>query len=86
MANVEVIDVTSELIGERREEYREGFDAGLRQGTTRFLQSDAMHQIAFELKLLRVLYAGTCEALAAAQHQIGVLEAELDYRAPGWDA
>lgn len=82
---IAVVDVTAEMLGERREEYRAGVDAGIRVGTQRVLQSDALAQITFELKILRALYAGTCDALDDAQHQIGVLEAELDYRAPGWD-
>jgi hypothetical protein len=84
-AEILVTDITAELVGERREEWRDGVDYGLKQGTNRVLQSPAMQEIALELELLRALYAATCEALDEAQHQIGVLEAELDYRAPGWD-
>lgn len=78
-------DVTDELLGERRAEWRDGYESGLKAGTQRTLQSHALEDIAMELRLLRVLYAGVCEALDEAQHQVGVLEAELDYRAPGWD-
>lgn len=49
-----VVDVTAELIGERREEWRSGFDAGLRDGARRVMHSDAMGQLAFDLKVLRI--------------------------------
>jgi hypothetical protein len=48
-----VVDVTSELIGERREEWRAGFDSGMKQGTSRVLQSGALEQIVLELSLQR---------------------------------
>lgn len=49
-----IVDVTAEIIGERREDYRAGFDSGLRQGAIRVMQSDAMAQLAFDLKVLRI--------------------------------
>ena len=52
---VAVVDVTAEMLGERREEYRAGVDAGLRQGTQRVLQSEAIEAIASEVQTLRAL-------------------------------
>ena len=80
-----VTDVTEEVIGARRADWRDGFDSGLRTGARRVIESQTLEQVVIELKLLRVLYAAACDALADAQYQITVLEAELDYRAPGWD-
>lgn len=53
MDEIEVVDVTTELIGERRQEWRDGFEIGMRSGTQRVLQSNAVEQIALELTLLR---------------------------------
>ena len=78
-------DVTEEILGERRAEWRDGYESGLKAGVQRTLQSHALEDIAMELKMLRTLYGATCAALADAQSQVSVLEAELDYRAPGWD-
>jgi hypothetical protein len=78
-----VVDVESLVT--QRAEWRDGFDAGLKKGSVRFFNSSVMAEFAFELRLLRALYPAVCDALTDAQHQIGVLEAELDYRAPGWD-
>lgn len=51
--DVAIVDVTTELIGERREEWRDGFDSGMKQGTSRVLQSSAVEQLALELTLYR---------------------------------
>lgn len=51
--DVAVIDVTAEMVGERRAEWRDGYEAGIKVGTQRVLQSDALAQIAAEIKLLR---------------------------------
>jgi hypothetical protein len=48
-----VLDVTAELLGERREEWRDGYDAGLRSGAKRVLESEMIAQIVSELILLR---------------------------------
>jgi hypothetical protein len=48
-----VLDVTMELLGERREEWRDGYDAGLRNGAKRVLESEMLAQIVTELLLLR---------------------------------
>lgn len=48
-----VKDVTAEILGERREEWRDGYDAGLRAGARRVLESQCMEQIVTELVLLR---------------------------------
>jgi hypothetical protein len=46
-------DVTTEILGEQRAEWRRGFDAGLRTGAQRVLESQCMEQIVTELVLLR---------------------------------
>jgi hypothetical protein len=48
-----VLDVTMELLGERREEWHAGYDAGLRSGAKRVLESEMLAQIVTELLLLR---------------------------------
>jgi hypothetical protein len=55
MDETEVIDVTTEIIGERREEYRAGVESGLRQGAQRVLQSDALMQISLSLQVSRAI-------------------------------
>ena len=46
-------DVTPELLGEIRQEWRDGFDAGIKTGALRIMDSAALQQIASELVLLR---------------------------------
>ena len=46
-------DVTAEILGERREEWRDGFDAGVKVGSRRILESPTLEQMAAELLLLR---------------------------------
>lgn len=84
----------------RRAEWKSGFDAGLKAGTARYFQSPVMEGIAFELTLLRTLYAATCEELERRDRAIAAvnrikheallrcvaLARDLDRRAPGWDA
>lgn len=48
-----VRDVTLEILGERRAEWREGYDAGLREGARRLLDSEALGQVASELVMMR---------------------------------
>ncbi len=48
-----VRDVTVEILGERRQEWREGYDAGLLEGARRTLDSYALAEIASELVLMR---------------------------------
>lgn len=48
-----VIDITAELVGERRQEWRDGHDAGMKRGVTSVLQSPAVEQLALELTLTR---------------------------------
>lgn len=50
-------DVTMEILGEQRAEWRSGFDAGLRTGAQRVLESSCMGQIVAELILLREVAA-----------------------------
>jgi hypothetical protein len=50
-------DVTMEILGESRAEWRRGFDAGLRSGAQRVLESQCMGQIVTELILLREVAA-----------------------------
>ena len=50
-----VTDVTTELIGERRQEWRDGYDSGMRSGTQRVLQSSALEQLMLELTLQRAM-------------------------------
>lgn len=57
-----VTDVTTELLGERRQEWRDGFDSGIRAGTSRTLQSNALTQLALELTLYK-------SALAVAEQR-----------------
>lgn len=75
-----VIDITAELIGERRQEWRDGFDAGMKQGTSRVLQSDALGQIVAELKMLRTFV----ECMTEVAHQREGLIAELAHQAEYW--
>lgn len=56
-----IVDVTTELIGERRQEWRDGFNAGMRAGTRQVLESDTLEGIALELTVLRA----ACVRLAA---------------------
>lgn len=48
-----VTDVTTQILGEQREEWRAGYDAGLRAGARRVIESQALEQIVIELVLLR---------------------------------
>jgi len=48
-----VTDVTTEMLGERRDEWRDGFDSGQKSGTQRVLQSDALEQLVLELVMQR---------------------------------
>lgn len=52
-----VKDVTAEILGEIRAEWREGFDSGLRVGGRRVLESQCVEQIVTELVLLRQVAA-----------------------------
>ncbi|MGP1609733.1 MAG: hypothetical protein ACTS5G_03420 [Burkholderiales bacterium] len=73
---VEVVDVTAEIIGERTEQWRDGFDTGMREGVRRVVGTQdsrkeptqgqsAFAQIALELQVQRVVN----DAMAAAAHQ-----------------
>jgi hypothetical protein len=64
-----VTDVTAEVVDERREEWRAGYDSGIRAGTTRVLQSHAVLAMAFELKLLRAALKGVQGLVAELEHQ-----------------
>jgi hypothetical protein len=84
---------------ERREEWRAGFDSGVKAGTTRYFNSPVMETIAVELTLLRTLYAAVCDELEQRDKVLAVvnrikcqalarvieLARELDRRSPGWD-
>jgi hypothetical protein len=48
-----IADITADLVGERREDFRRGFDAGVREGSRRVLYSNALEEMALELTLLR---------------------------------
>lgn len=62
----QVIDVTADILGERRQDWREGFDQGLREGGRRVIHSDVMAQISLELTVNRAVTNGL---LRAAEHQ-----------------
>jgi hypothetical protein len=49
-----VRDVTLEILGEQRQEWRDGYDAGLKAGSQRVLQSQMIEDIALEVKMLRL--------------------------------
>lgn len=48
-----VVDVTADIIGERREEWRDGYDAGMKAGARRVIESSCLESITVELVLLR---------------------------------
>ena len=75
-----VTDVTAELMGERREEYRAGVDAGTRQGSQRVLQGPVLEQIALELTVQRAVNT----AMAGAAHQRETLLAHWQSEAAWW--
>lgn len=75
-----VRDVTLEILGERRQEWRDGFESGVKQGTTRVLQSDALAQIALELKVTRTFN----DAMAEVAHQRERLLAHWKSEAQWW--
>lgn len=75
-----VVDVTTEMIGERREEYHAGFDSGLRQGATRVLQSDALGQLALSLRVHKALNEAMCDVA----HQRETLLAHWKAEAQWW--
>jgi hypothetical protein len=64
-----VIDVTIEILGGRREDWRDGYEAGIRSGTQRVLQSEAVLSMAFELTLLRAVTKGLQGLVAELEHQ-----------------
>jgi hypothetical protein len=77
---------------ERRHEWRVGYDAGLRAGAQRVFESQALEQLAVELKFLRAalpkvlrqlehVNAGRVDAL----RRVVWLARKLDALAPGWD-
>ena len=57
-----VCDVTAEILGERREEWRAGFDSGLRDGARRVLQSDALSQMSLSLQGRRAVAEAAMDA------------------------
>lgn len=79
MDAVAVVDVTMEIIGERREDYRAGFDSGLRQGAIRVMQSDAMAQLAFDLKVLRICSDAMADHAAQRERLLAHWKAEAQW-------
>jgi hypothetical protein len=77
--DIAVVDVTAEILGERREEWRDGFDAGIKQGTTRVLQSDAMEQIAFDLTIHRVVVNGMIQVAEERERLLAHWKAEAQW-------
>ena len=75
-----VIDITAEIVGERRQEWRDGFDVGVKQGTARVLNSDALCQLALGLKVHKALN----EAMAEAAEQREKLLAHWKAEAQWW--
>lgn len=63
-----VVDVTAEIVGERRQEWHDGFDAGLKQGTSRVLQSNPLAQMALELTLYRAALDVSAQRERLLQH------------------
>lgn len=74
-----VKDVTLEILGEQRQEWREGFDSGIRAGVQRVLQSDAMEQIAFELKVQRVVNDGMIQVAEQRERLLAHWKAEAQW-------
>lgn len=79
MDEIEVIDVTTELIGERRQEWREGYDSGIKQGVTRILQSDALAQLAFDFKVLRICSDAMAETAVQREKLLAHWKAEAQW-------
>lgn len=78
-SEVLVTDVTVELIGERREEWRDGFDSGLREGGRRVMYSDTLQQLALELKVTRVMNEAMCEVAHQRERLLAHWKAEAQW-------
>ena len=79
MDAVAIVDVTAEMIGERRAEWHDGVDYGLKQGTTRVLNSPAMQQIAFDLKLHRIVVDGMIKVAEDRERLLAHWKAETQW-------
>lgn len=88
MDEIPIVDVTDELIGERREEWRAGCDAGRTMGVRSVLRAkdggypDGMtcvEQMAFDLKIHRVVVNGLLDAAEQRELLIQHLKNELQW-------
>jgi hypothetical protein len=79
MDAVAIVDVTAELIGERRADYHAGRDDGLLEGTRRVLNSDALVQIAFELTVQRVVNDGMIQVAEQREKLLAHWKAEAQW-------
>jgi hypothetical protein len=77
--DVAIVDVTAEVVGERRVEWQAGVDYGLKQGTNRFLQSPAMQQIAFDLTLHRLVVDGMLKVAEERERLLAHWKAEAQW-------
>lgn len=76
----QIRDVTDEVVGERGAGWREGFDAGLKQGVSRVLNSDALCQLALALEVHKAFG----DAMSAAAEQREKLLAHWQAEARWW--
>lgn len=74
-----VKDVTTEILGASRVEWREGFDMGVRTGTRRVLESQPLGEIAVELLILRAAAANLSEKADYWMRKADEFETEATY-------
>lgn len=72
-------DVTLELLGEQRQEWRDGFDAGVKSGVLRIMQSETLIQLASELALLREVASKLGAKCDYWMHKSDEFEAAADH-------
>ena len=69
-------DVTAELVGERQQEYYDGFDYGIRKGVSRVLESRPLGQLALELKVTRVVLDAVSAAAEQRERELAMWKGE----------
>jgi hypothetical protein len=74
-----VTDVTAQVIGERRAEWRDGFDQGTREGARRVANSECMQQIAFDLTVHRVVVNGMMQVAEQRERLLAHWKAEAQW-------